>query len=1751
MMKVYPFIGRFAAGLVRFVLPFLCTLPLAGQCLNPELAVINSCIEHPNPGGGPLNVESEILVVSSGLVPVNVADAGVDLPFNGFGAANADISAEPGDCPFKFPTVTALPGCPGAIPLGPNDVIPAGAIVVIFVTGTTISADILDVDFSNICPNGQPVYILQSSCERTAGAFANGSTGGNPLRTIGVTSPCGVRAFTYNTQEINPADGTYYLVGANAVGNLDCDLPTIPETCPAIDLTYYICDPAGALAPVPATDLASIYPLSDVSVSFFPTATAAETNTGRITQYQPAGMATDTLYARIIYATNFCIVVRPLIIRYQTGPAQSTAPAAPLPGCADEGMGLFDLRRLDAEIGGGQPVTYYTDAAGNSPVTDPGNYAGPAGTLFARAGEGSCAGAIVPVELVLVDQPALSPVATPTTCPENTDGIVALNPSGNGPFSFAWAGDTLPASATLTDLPAGDYTATVRDVNGCSSAASATVLAGPALTLSCGLGAPASGPAQSDGVATLTITQGRPPYTVTYSGAAAGAVQFPTAMGDVAGLPPGDYTFVATDANGCTSTDCSLTIGVAFPIDLMCFVRNNSNGSTILGAIRIELSGGVPPFLVELTDQNNNTSSFPNRPAGTQVFPNLPVGTYTITVTDAQGQETSCTRSIVLDNCPLTVTNVQLLASDCSGADNVIIRLSLAGNSGAIATVWSGGNNIEQFNGQQEAGPLPPGDYFVQVSDQSACPPIFQGPITVTNPGPVVWTNSSSGQSNPCTPDGLIEATVQSGGTPPYTIRLRDEDSGTELANFPNVTAGQTVQFTNLEGSATGRNYAVFVTDALGCPTPLAPYTITSLPAPAITFLPAGQMITAPTCTDGTDGSLTIAASGGTAPYTYRWIDYPERSLGRVLADGPSQTNLPAGDYQIEVRDGLGCLDTLVLNVPAGSSPTLACGPATDAIGPTGGTVEVDLAGGSGPYVLTLTRLGENLVFPNLPAGTTLISDLPGGDYSGRITDAAGCTSLPCTFSVGFTPCQLGATAITVPADCAGPGEIAVTVTGALGAVSLAWADPTFPAATVVMPVDSGAYFVSITDAAGCQLDTFFRVGRVDDAPALLNVGATPLELCLTDTFQIDLDFGGTPPFVLSYELQFTDRPAQPGMQTFNGSQGSLRIDAAQIPGDSALLVITELADARCRTTVMAPATALKFVRPDTIRRFDITCDPSPLDIGGRLFDATMPSDTFMVDDGSLCGLRYEVDLTFEAPEVPDTSLVFICPGTQYIVAATQDTFDASRPEGRVVYPRPGACDSIVYVRLDIPPVFVGSFSTGACAGDTVFYGDRFFTAENSNGLARLVGQASTGCDSLVAVNVIFTRVGELRLLGNHRICRGDSILLRFAYDGPGRIDARLADTQGNVYNFNGLGNGSREMLFPTVSTTYRILSANVGMCPGEFQGSSTVTINDLDLTTEVLLDPAAFCFDTLGKVAVYPSGGTEPYAIRWSNGRSDSINRNLLAGTYAVTVEDADGCQVIDSLVLNERQALTAAVTALPPDCPGGTGKIRIDTLYGGGGFYEVSLDGSFFIAADRVGDFNPPEGLGRLLIQDVDDCALQLDFFVPGPLLPELSLPEDTLIFLGDSLLLDPQVSVEVDSAWWSPPLGLRTPNRATTLAAPTQSTDYLLNLITASGCRLSQLVSVQVDERVPIYAPTAFSPNGDGTNDTYRLELGARVAEVLSFRIYNRWGHLVFEGLDGWDGITNGARAPAAVYVFTATVRLSDGSERALRGDFVLMR
>ena len=128
---------------------------------------------------------------------------------------------------------------------------------------------------------------------------------------------------------------------------------------------------------------------------------------------------------------------------------------------------------------------------------------------------------------------------------------------------------------------------------------------------------------------------------------------------------------------------------------------------------------------------------------------------------------------------------------------------------------------------------------------------------------------------------------------------------------------------------------------------------------------------------------------------------------------------------------------------------------------------------------------------------------------------------------------------------------------------------------------------------------------------------------------------------------------------------------------------------------------------------------------------------------------------------------------------------------------------------------------------------------------------------------------------------------------------------------------------------------------------------------------------------------------------------------------------------------------------------------------------------------------------------------------------------------------------------------------IAVISLSITYLLTVTGRGGCINKDSVFVRI-LKMP-KAPNTFTPNGDGNNDYFFIQGDEKVANVVIFRVYDRWGELVFETSNtainipeqGWDGIFRGQPATSGVYTWYADVLFRDGETIQIRGDVTLLR
>ena len=170
----------------------------------------------------------------------------------------------------------------------------------------------------------------------------------------------------------------------------------------------------------------------------------------------------------------------------------------------------------------------------------------------------------------------------------------------------------------------------------------------------------------------------------------------------------------------------------------------------------------------------------------------------------------------------------------------------------------------------------------------------------------------------------------------------------------------------------------------------------------------------------------------------------------------------------------------------------------------------------------------------------------------------------------------------------------------------------------------------------------------------------------------------------------------------------------------------------------------------------------------------------------------------------------------------------------------------------------------------------------------------------------------------------------------------------------------------------------------------------------------------------------------------------------------------------------------------------------------------------------------------------------------IPKFSI-NDTSIIIGDTISLN-NFSKNIGSYYWSPNQALSCTNCASTLATPLKSTYYTLTISDTAQCfEISKTIFIDVMQKYSVDVPTAFTPNGDGVNDKIYVK-GWGIQELLFFKIYNRYGELIFSSNNlyhGWDGKFRGQPQPIETYRYNVAVKTFDGNILRKSGTIKLLR
>lgn len=169
-------------------------------------------------------------------------------------------------------------------------------------------------------------------------------------------------------------------------------------------------------------------------------------------------------------------------------------------------------------------------------------------------------------------------------------------------------------------------------------------------------------------------------------------------------------------------------------------------------------------------------------------------------------------------------------------------------------------------------------------------------------------------------------------------------------------------------------------------------------------------------------------------------------------------------------------------------------------------------------------------------------------------------------------------------------------------------------------------------------------------------------------------------------------------------------------------------------------------------------------------------------------------------------------------------------------------------------------------------------------------------------------------------------------------------------------------------------------------------------------------------------------------------------------------------------------------------------------------------------------------------------------------LPIPDVNIVPDSITILAREAVYLQASGAlhyYWTPAKWLSNDTIANPVANPWQPIDYTVVGMNEYGC--TDTATMRIDILEQMLVPNAFTPNGDGLNDIFKIEnIGYQGLSV--FQIFNRWGQLVFETLDGtkgWDGTFKSRPVEIGPYFYLIRLNMLDGSVREWKGTVQLLR
>jgi len=786
-------------------------------------------------------------------------------------------------------------------------------------------------------------------------------------------------------------------------------------------------------------------------------------------------------------------------------------------------------------------------------------------------------------------------------------------------------------------------------------------------------------------------------------------------------------------------------------------------------------------------------------------------------------------------------------------------------------------------------------------------------------------------------------------------------------------------------------------------------------------------------CSGQSTGQINTTVNGGTPNYSYDWTG-PSTSIA------PNLTNALAGNYTLTVTDINLCSvsKNFIIdepNEPLAISETISN---PNCFGGTDGKIDITVSGGTASYDYTWSN-GET---------TPDIVGLGAGVYDVTVTDAKGCTLFN-SYNIA-QPTILSGVVSTTDVLCNGDatGSLEFTPSGGTPGYTYQWSNSTTlfsqPGPTLSNVV-ADDYSVTVTDSKGCQLTV--PVTTVNQPPALtLSTNPTNVSCNGGSDGVIDLNVaGGTG--VGTYIFTWTNSNSVPigTTEDINGLVAETYTCLVEDANNCTATITQEITEPLVPITVVFSSVDV-LCKGDNTGSIDLTVSGGTPEYtvswtsgqsGEDITNLLAGTYGYTVTDVNGCLYNDAIDIFEPADALSATTII-----------TDVNCFGESNGEIDVI-PTGGTGD---YIFTWANSTFNLSVQTEDLVG---YPADSYrFKIEDEN-----------GCTFVDTVDISQPPALATTFIGTNILCHGDN---------TGSIDLSVT---GGVPDYtyswsNGLITQDVNLL---IADMYSVTVTDSNGCIISDSIELTEPANPLSFTsvvTDVLCKNG-----TNGEIELTIEGGTAPYGYLWSNGDTLQTIVNLTAGTYEFTATDFNGCELNDSIIVNEPDAVTLNEVITPVTCNGlSDGIIDISPIGGTAPYNFTWFNSNFALSAQTEDLIDFPAETYQLEIIDSNNCFYEMFLELPEP--DELVIDFD---FNVVSCFQGSDGNINVDITGGNPAYSPVWSNGATSEDLLNVPSDvYTLVATDTKGCQDS--ITVELGEPAPVtmtfeHTPVSCIDQNDG--------------------------------------------------------------------------